>query len=87
MWWSCVDSILAHGDTDVRIYVSTDNPAAQDAALARYGAKVLMSRKLTTVVSQFSERKNRQMVADALLDMFLLANCQVCNNHSSWIWR
>ena len=76
-WWACVDTVLSRGEADARIYLATDNPAVQNSALDRYGAKVLANRKLGTIVSHFSTRKSKQMVSDALVDIFMLANCQV----------
>jgi hypothetical protein len=78
-WWACVDSVVERAGAHARIYLATDNPAVQESAVERYGSKVLMIRKLNTIVSQFLTRKSMEMVSDALVDIFLLINCQVRN--------
>lgn len=76
-WWACLEHVLAQGNSDVRIFLATDNHVVQTAAVQRFGHKLLIGRQLQKVVSNFNVRKSNMMVEDALLDIFMLANCDV----------
>ena len=65
----------AKGYTNVRYFLATDNPKVQSSARSHFGDQVFWVSDLNSTVSGMGIRYRDDLMRDALVDVFLLADC------------